>query len=51
MWFLISILFLLWIIAYITFGAAAYWVDVLLLAALVLILLKIVRRRRTATGE
>ena len=47
MWFLVSILIILWITGYITFGPAAYWVDLLLLAALALIAIKFLRGIRS----
>ncbi len=50
MWFIVSILILVWLIGYITFGAAAYWVDTLLVAALVLIVITFLRGRRNSTG-
>ena len=48
MWFLIAILILVWLISFITFGSAAYWVHVLLVVALVLFVLTLVRSRRGA---
>jgi hypothetical protein len=47
MWFLIAALVVLWLIGFITFGAAAYWVHLLLIAAFVLLVINLLRGRRT----
>ncbi len=49
MWFLIAVLIVLWAIGYITFGARAYWVDVLLLAAIALFIRTLFRGRNRAS--
>ncbi len=49
MWFLIALLFILWITGYITFGSHAYWVDILLIGAIVLLLRNVVRGRSKAS--
>jgi hypothetical protein len=47
MWFLISLLLVLWLVGFISFGAAAYWVHLLLVVAFVLLVLNLLRGRRT----
>ncbi|HET6511264.1 MAG TPA: lmo0937 family membrane protein [Candidatus Kapabacteria bacterium] len=47
MWFLISLLVVLWLVGFISFGAAAYWVHLLLVVAFVLLVLNLLRGRRT----
>jgi hypothetical protein len=47
MWFLISLLVVLWLVGFISFGAAAYWVHLLLIVAFVLLVLNLLRGRRT----
>jgi hypothetical protein len=47
MWFSIALLLVLWLVGFISFGAAAYWVHILLVAAFVLLLLNLLRGRRT----
>lgn len=47
MWFLIALLVVLWLIGFITFGAAAYWVHVLLIVAFVLLVINLLRGRST----
>ncbi len=51
MWFIASVLVILWITAYITFGATAYWVHILLLTAIVLVILNFLQRRRHTPHE
>ncbi|GEM_PF-2107486 len=46
MWFLIALLLILWLIGFISFGAAAYWVHVLLIAAIIIFFLNILRSRQ-----
>ena len=48
MFFLIALLLILWLIGLISFGAAAYWVHVLLVIAIVLFLVNLFRGRRGA---
>jgi hypothetical protein len=48
MWFLIALLIVLWLIGFISFGAAAYWVHILLVVAIVLFILNMIRGRPTA---
>jgi hypothetical protein len=45
MWFLIALLVVLWLIGLISFGAAAYWVHILLVVAIVLFILNLLRGR------
>lgn len=47
MWFLIALLVVLWLVGFISFGAAAYWVHLLLVVAFVLLVLNLLRGRRT----
>ncbi len=49
MWFLITLLIILWSIGYITFGSRAYWVDILLLLAVALIVRNLLRGRSKAS--
>ncbi|HET6401352.1 MAG TPA: hypothetical protein VFH95_08130 [Candidatus Kapabacteria bacterium] len=51
MWFLITLLFILWAIGYITFGSRAYWVDILLVASIALIVRNLLHRRRKSSNE
>ena len=46
MWFLMAFLIVVWLIAFITFGASAYWVHILLVGALALFVLDVVHGRR-----
>jgi hypothetical protein len=48
MWFLISIVFSLWLIGYITFGSRAYLVDGLLVVVVALYIYDKLRGRRRA---
>jgi hypothetical protein len=48
MWFIIAILLVLWLVGFISFGAAAYWVHILLVVAFVLLVLNLLRGRHTA---
>lgn len=47
MWFIISLLVVLWLIGFISFGAASYWIHILLVVAFVLLILNLLRGRRT----
>jgi len=47
MWFLIALLVVLWLVGFISFGAASYWIHVLLVVALVLLVINLLRGRRT----
>jgi hypothetical protein len=48
MLFLIALLIVLWLIGFISFGAAAYWVHILLVVAIILFILNMIRGRSTA---
>lgn len=47
MWFLIALLIVLWLIGFISFGTTAYWVHILLVVAIILLVLNLLRGRRT----
>ena len=47
MWFIIALLVMLWLIGFITFGTAAYWVHILLVIAFILLILNLLHGRRT----
>jgi hypothetical protein len=47
MWFIIALLFILWLIGFISLGSAAYWIHILLVVAVVLFILNLLRGRRT----
>jgi hypothetical protein len=47
MWFLIALLLVLWLVGFISFGAAAYWVHLLLIVAFVMLVINLLRGRGT----
>lgn len=49
--FLITLLFLLWAIGYITFGSRAYWVDTILVIAIALFVHNLLHGRKKASKE
>ena len=48
MWFIITLLFILWLIGFISLGSAAYWIHILLVVAVVLFILNMLQGRRTS---
>jgi hypothetical protein len=47
MWFIIALLFVLWLIGFISLGSAAYWIHILLVVAIVIFILNMIRGRGT----
>ena len=46
MWFIIALLFILWLIGFISLGSAAYWIHILLVVAVVLFIINLISGRR-----